>query len=247
MKNKATIIISCIIVLIIAVSGIVIWNITSPAEERPPTAVIFADVSDAFVDQGVQFSANGSLGKIVECLWDFGNGYTEQAESIVYHFSNSDLHNVTLTVKDYLGRTASASKIINVHNKDFSNERSGSNLPGFPRAILNPFKGNSVGLEFPVLNGTDFPHIKAVWRGNGFGKIWTSIGPEVNLGTYYADTHEITGDFDVEFTIDPDASDFTGETEGILVCGLICDGGEVLNYHISVEEVYFNATSEPAQ
>jgi len=52
------------------------------------------------VGRGVEFAGNGSVGKIAEYAWDFGDGSTSSGRSVRHAFAKAAVYRVVLTVSD---------------------------------------------------------------------------------------------------------------------------------------------------
>lgn len=102
----------CVVLLVGAVGCVTVPN-------QPPVAVITAAPVSGGVPLTVQFDASGSRdpdGKIMEYLWDFGDGTTASGMRVSHTYTQAGLYPVILTVKDDRGSTAVATVIIKVGN-----------------------------------------------------------------------------------------------------------------------------------
>ncbi len=84
-----------------------------------PIAAITAAPISGGVPLTVQFDGSGSRdpdGKIIEYLWDFGDGSTGSSAQVSHTYTQAGLYPVILTVKDDRGSTAVATVIIKVGN-----------------------------------------------------------------------------------------------------------------------------------
>ncbi len=102
----------CGLLLVGAVGCVTVPN------QAPIAAITAAPISGG-VPLTVQFDASGSRdpdGKIIEYLWDFGDGSTGSGAQVSHTYTQPGLYPVILTVKDDRGSTAVATVIIKVGN-----------------------------------------------------------------------------------------------------------------------------------
>lgn len=102
----------CGLLLVGAVGCVTVPN------QAPIAAITAAPISGG-VPLTVQFDGSGSRdpdGKIIEYLWDFGDGSTGSGAQVSHTYTQAGLYPVILTVKDDRGSTAVATVIIKVGN-----------------------------------------------------------------------------------------------------------------------------------
>ncbi len=102
----------CGLLLVWAVGCVTVPN------QAPIAAITAAPISGG-VPLTVQFDGSGSRdpdGKIIEYLWDFGDGSTDSGAKVSHTYTQAGLYPVILTVKDDRGSTAVATVIIKVGN-----------------------------------------------------------------------------------------------------------------------------------
>ncbi len=102
----------CGLLLVGAVGCVTVPN------QAPIAAITAAPISGG-VPLTVQFDGSGSRdpdGKIIEYLWDFGDGSTGSSAQVSHTYTQAGLYPVILTVKDDRGSTAVATVIIKVGN-----------------------------------------------------------------------------------------------------------------------------------
>ena len=88
---------------------------------QAPTAVVSCDPTGVVAER-ICFDASGSYdpdGSIVACIWDFGDGISQQAgvQAIEHRYAGTGVFTGSLTVKDNVGATASCPFTVTVNWK----------------------------------------------------------------------------------------------------------------------------------
>lgn len=127
-SNPRLVVIAVICLVLVASVGAasVFWaGGDEDGDDRPLDAVIWTDASSAHVHEDITFSANGSSGDIVLCMWDFGEGDVVLGMNATRAFPASRYYNVYLTVTDTEGDVDIAMVNISVHNRNDQVEETG--------------------------------------------------------------------------------------------------------------------------
>jgi len=85
---------------------------------RPPIASIRLSNDAPLIGERVQFDGSGSLdldGKLVDYVWDFGDGETMRGTRVSHVYDELGLLTVSLTVEDEFGAWTSTTHVIDVH------------------------------------------------------------------------------------------------------------------------------------
>ena len=84
---------------------------------KPPIPILLSQIpSNATIEDRLSFSGSHSLWNIYEYCWNFGNGERAFGPSVQYSFPHSGTYDVTLTVIDENGFTATTSKTVIIEN-----------------------------------------------------------------------------------------------------------------------------------
>lgn len=114
----------------------VVITVLKPEENNPPVCSISANVTQGYAPLKVAFKANvEDDGYIVKYAWDFGDGTTSNQKDSFHVFTDAGVYNVTLTVEDNGGLTASAYILIEVLEKEMENN------PPFCSVSASPLSG----------------------------------------------------------------------------------------------------------
>ncbi len=108
-----------IVALILAILSVIMEEAGEPSKEEniPPSAIISVTSTSVEVGSYISFDGSGSLdsdGKIVEYIWDFGDGIKDSGLYESHFYSAAGNYNVTLTVIDNEGESDVASIEITV-------------------------------------------------------------------------------------------------------------------------------------
>jgi PKD repeat protein len=126
MKYNKKLIIICAFILILASSGTLCISSEEkkPPKNLPPTVEIDADVTTGLAPLSVSFKADADDpdGFIDSYEWDFGDETTSSREKILHTYYTSGLYDVTLTVKDNKGDSATDTIQISVEDELLQNE-----------------------------------------------------------------------------------------------------------------------------
>jgi len=95
--------------------SIVTITVLKAEENNPPICSVSANVTQGYAPLKVAFKANvEDDGYIVKYTWDFGDGATSNQKDPSHIFTDAGVYNVTLTVEDNGGLTATAYILIEV-------------------------------------------------------------------------------------------------------------------------------------
>jgi len=160
------------------------------ATNRPPTAVI-SGPSQGLVGDTLSFDGSGSRdsdGSIASYAWTFGDGGTDTGAKVAHSYGAAGSYQVTLTVTDNGGLTASASHTVQV------NEPTPVNQP--PTAVISAPSQGLVGdtLSFDGSGSSDSDGSIATHAWS-FGDGGTDTGAKV------AHSYGVAGSYQVTLTV----------------------------------------------
>jgi len=115
---------------------------TKIVSNRPPVASFSENVTTVLIGEVIGFDASGSYdsdGSIISYLWDFGDGTTAVGVKVNHAYEDDGVYNVTLTVVDNDGASASVSATKTVEKEKV----------GWPLALLA-----AIGLGIAALTAT---------------------------------------------------------------------------------------------
>ena len=146
----------------------------------PNASIIGPDVTSEGVT--VEFSANASDtdGDVVNYNWSFGNGHYGVGETVTHEYTAPGIYNVTLTVADDDGATATATHeltvtkpvaVIGVSSEEVKTYESvtldGNGSYGYPEGEIASYNWTISPAEFEILEGTPNSSNLKVWFTNG--------------------------------------------------------------------------------
>jgi hypothetical protein len=119
-------IISILIIIILVIFSVIAIIFLGPiyhsndTSENTLTAIIESDKTIARVDEGFNFTAENSLGQIVNYLWDFGDGNNSKGLNVKHSYKIAGWYNVTLNIDDGSGNSANSTIVIGIQQNDIS-------------------------------------------------------------------------------------------------------------------------------
>ena len=108
--GKGSVVIGCVVSLVLLLAGCALFN-------SPPVANFIMSPTAGEAPLTVNFDASGSTdadGNIVSYEWDFGDGGDGTGVTVEHVYATAGHYEITLTVTDDQGKTASASQEITV-------------------------------------------------------------------------------------------------------------------------------------
>ena len=97
------VVVACLVIVASVAAASAFWAGEDDGEDYVLDAVISTDATSAYVYEDITFSANGSSGDVVLCMWDFGEGDVVLGMNATRAFPASRYYNVYLTVTDTEG------------------------------------------------------------------------------------------------------------------------------------------------
>ena len=98
-------------------------EVIAPAQNNPPSCSISANLTYGYAPLKVSFNANAEDdGYIASYTWNFDDGTTSHENSPTHTFDNAGTYNVTLSVEDDGGLTATSHIVITVLEKEWQPE-----------------------------------------------------------------------------------------------------------------------------
>jgi len=157
---------------------------------KPPIPILGVTIpDDASFEDTITFTGSQSLWNIMDYQWDLGDGSNASGSSVSYSYGKSGTYEVTLTITDDMGFTASRSSSVEIVNQ-------------LPLAIIQTSpKNRTVEAGLPITLDSSFSHdrdgeiVSYLWEFGEFGDFYEGTWPVIQH------IYETTGVFTVTLNV----------------------------------------------